>query len=83
MNTSFIYKHKLQVPLNMNLRKLVLTLIVASIGSVSYAAPKGPPTPGCWPPATCIPINKGLVFLIAGGIGIAYLSVRKRTVVPN
>lgn len=64
----------------MNLRKITLTLLVLGITTVGVAAPKGPPSPGCWPPSTCIPVNKGMVFLAMAGVGVAYLAFRKRPV---
>ncbi len=67
----------------MSIKKLLLTLLVAGITSTTIAAPKGPPTPGCWPPSACIPVNKGVVFLIVAGVGIAYLAVRKKNLSMN
>ncbi len=47
----------------------ILILVFSLVSSIAVAAPApGPPTTGstppCWPPANCVPIDKGVVFLI-------------------
>ncbi len=62
----------------MTFKKVLLTLLVVGISSMAVGAPKGPPTPGCWPPSQCVPINKGMIFLVIGGVAVAYLAFKKR-----
>ena len=62
-----------------NLKLLIVTVMVFSI-SVVFSAPAPPPaggtttggtttvgSPSCWPPP-CVPIDNGIVFLIAAGV---------------
>ena len=57
-----------------NLKLLIVTVMVFSISTV-FSAPAPPPAgtttggaagPTCWPPP-CVPIDNGIVFLIAAG----------------
>jgi len=53
--------------MNLFIRRLFLFLAFGFSLS-TFAAPAPPPsgTPGCWPPP-CIPIDGGIVFLMAAG----------------
>ena len=73
------------------MKKLIRIILLVSIGYFlmpsAYAfGPPLPPGPGpgsgptCWPPP-CVPINGGIVFLIAAGLGLGIVKVlnaRKR-----
>ncbi|MES2630089.1 MAG: hypothetical protein V4616_14085 [Bacteroidota bacterium] len=57
----------------------ILTLFALLYCSGLYAGPITPEP--CWPPASCIPVNKGLVMVIAVGAVIAWkklVSLQKR-----
>jgi len=67
----------------MNLKKYttaaVLTLCgVFAISPVFGQPPPPPPPPPCWPPPCTIPINSGIIFLIAAGVVLSvYLLYKK------
>lgn len=56
----------------MKTSKFLLTAILLLAGQVLISAPAPPPsggttgTPACWPPP-CVPIDSGVIFLIAAG----------------
>ena len=59
--------------------KLFLFVTILVTGTVLFSQPPGGTPPGgfgvtgslppCWPPTRCIPIDAGIGFLIAAGIG--------------
>jgi hypothetical protein len=54
--------------------KLSLIVILVFIPFISlFAQPTGPDGPAqgvCFPPGTCVPIDGGISFLLAAGIGL-------------
>jgi hypothetical protein len=58
-----------------NIIKLSLIIFIVFMPFVSIIAqPQGPgggggPS-GCWPPGLCVPIDGGISFLIAAGLGL-------------
>ncbi|MBL7891950.1 MAG: hypothetical protein JNL63_04930 [Bacteroidia bacterium] len=53
---------------------LFVLLLAPTLTNTLFAQPPGPPggattSPACWPPP-CVPIDGGISFLIAAGIGL-------------
>jgi hypothetical protein len=58
-----------------------LFLLMSKVLLAAPPPPGGGGTPPCWPPP-CIPVDKGVVFLVIAGIGLAgwklYASFRRK-----
>jgi len=67
----------------MNLKRYIVAIIlticgVFAISPVFSQPPPPPPPPPCWPPPCTIPINSGIILLIAAGVLFgAYILYKK------
>lgn len=58
-------------------KALILLGFIIVVGRTAAQAPPPPPggggsttSPGCWPPPCTVPIDGGIGFLIAAGVGL-------------
>ena len=66
-----------------NKARLVSLLIISlfSIPAFSQPGPSGPPPPPCWPPPCNVPINSGILLILAAGLvygGYVLFKMQKR-----
>jgi hypothetical protein len=54
----------------MNKTKAILVAVVSLLCTTAGFSqlPPPPPPPPCWPPPCNVPVNNGVIFLIAGGL---------------
>jgi hypothetical protein len=61
--------------MNSRILKSILFLTALVFASNVFAQPGGPGGPSCWPPPCTVPVNSGVIILIAGGVAYGIYSL--------